>query len=136
MVKLGCVCFSVKYFQVKIFSGNRNIFKCLVAFQKMFWKIFYGVWLYSWKYYKKHIFYFLLQFSHIFLASKQIYSFNATKNQNKNFFYSQTRQIEKEREWGKERIGVNGGQRRPDQVGLGVEWSGLVVGDGQISDVE
>ena len=29
-------CFpSVKYFQVKIFSGNENIFKYLVAFQKM-----------------------------------------------------------------------------------------------------
>ena len=26
---------SVKYFQVKIFSGNENIFKCLIAFQKI-----------------------------------------------------------------------------------------------------
>ena len=31
---------------------------------------------------------------------------------------------------------MNGGRRRPDQVGLGVEWSGLVVGDGQINDVK
>ena len=29
-----------------------------------------------------------------------------------------------------------GGRWRPDRVGLGVEWSGLVVGGGQISDVE
>ena len=120
-------------FQCKIFSGNENIFKCLVAFQKIFWKIFSCVWLYSWKYYKKHIFYLLLQFSHIFSASKQIYSFNATKNQNKNFFYSQTHLIEKERERGEERIGVNGGRRWLDQVGLGVKWSGLVIGGGQIS---
>ena len=37
---------------------------------------------------------------------------------------------------GKREIGVDGGRRRPDWVGLGVEWSGLVVCDGQISDVE
>ena len=43
---LGCVCFDVKYFsgvkyfQVKIFSGNENIFKCLVAFEKCFEKYF------------------------------------------------------------------------------------------------
>ena len=37
---------------------------------------------------------------------------------------------------GKREIGVDGGWRRPDRVGLGVEWSGLVVSDGQISDVE
>ena len=36
----------------------------------------------------------------------------------------------------KERSEFHGGQRRPDQVGLGVEWSGLVVGSGQIGDVE
>ena len=53
IVELGCVCFSVKYFsgvkyfQVKIFSGNENIFKYFVAFQKMFEKIFSGVWLCS-----------------------------------------------------------------------------------------
>ena len=29
----------------KIFSGKENIFKCLVAFKKMFWKIFSSVWL-------------------------------------------------------------------------------------------
>ena len=31
---------------------------------------------------------------------------------------------------------MDGGWRRPDQVGLGVEWSGLVVSGGQIRDVE
>jgi len=31
--------------ECKIFSGKENIFKCLVTFQKMFWKIFYSVWL-------------------------------------------------------------------------------------------
>ena len=36
-----------KYFPEMLFSGKENIFKCLVAFQKIFWKIFSGVWLYS-----------------------------------------------------------------------------------------
>ena len=31
-------------------------------------------------------------------------------------------------------IRVNGGQRGPDRVGLGVEWSGLVIGGGQIGN--
>ena len=57
----------------KIFSGKKNIFKCLVAFQKMFWKIFSGVWLCSWKYQRKHIFYLLLTFSQ--LLNKYIISF-------------------------------------------------------------
>ena len=39
------------YFPKMLFSGKENIFKCLVAFQKMLWKIFSGVWLYGWKYY-------------------------------------------------------------------------------------
>ena len=47
---------------------------CLVAFQKMFQKIFFGVWLCSWKYHRKHIFYFLLTFSHIFSVAKRIYN--------------------------------------------------------------
>ena len=34
-----------KYFPEMLFSGKENIFKCLVAFQKMFWKIFSSVWL-------------------------------------------------------------------------------------------
>ena len=38
----------------------------------MLWKIFSSVLLCSWKYYRKHIFYLLLTFSHIFSASKQI----------------------------------------------------------------
>ena len=36
---------------------------CLVVFQKMFRKIFSDVWLCSWKYHRKHIFYLLLTFS-------------------------------------------------------------------------
>ena len=36
----------------------------------------------------------------------------------------------------KERSEFHGGQRRPDRVGLGVEWNGLVVGGSQIGDVE
>ena len=47
---------------------------CLVAFQKMFRKIFSDVWLCSWKYHRKHIFYFLLTFSHIFSITKRIYN--------------------------------------------------------------
>ena len=51
----------------------------------------------------------------------------------------------REKEWqiegkrdrsGKREIIVDGGQWRPDRVGLGVEWSGLVVGGDQIDDVE
>ena len=47
---------------------------CLVAFQKYFQKIFSGVWLCSWKYHRKHIFYLLLTFSHIFSVAKRIYN--------------------------------------------------------------
>ena len=69
-----------------LFSGKENIFKCFVAFQKMFWKIFSGVWLCSWKYYRKHIFYLLLTFSQ--LPNKYIISFipqyrNTNKTQKK-----------------------------------------------------
>ena len=53
------------YFPEMLFSGKENIFKCLIAFQKMLWKIFSGVWLYCWKYHRKHI----------FSAAKQIYNF-------------------------------------------------------------
>ena len=48
-----------------LFSGKENVFMCLVVFQKMFRKIFSDVWLCSWKYHRKHIFYLLLTFSHI-----------------------------------------------------------------------
>ena len=76
----------VKYFPEMLFSGKENIFKCLVAFQKMFWKIFSGVWLCSWKYHRKHIFYLLLTFSQ--LPKKYIISFipqyrNTNKTQKK-----------------------------------------------------
>ena len=47
---------------------------CLIAFQKMFRKIFSDVWLCSWKFHKKHIFYLLLTFSHIFSIAKRIYN--------------------------------------------------------------
>ena len=49
MVEMVRLCWlDVKYFpKRKIFSGKENIFKCLVAFQKIFWKIFSDVWLYS-----------------------------------------------------------------------------------------
>ena len=57
-----------------LFSGKENIFMCLIAFQKMFQKIFYDVWLCFWKYHRKHIFYLLLTFSHIFLVAKRIYN--------------------------------------------------------------
>ena len=57
-----------------LFSEKENVFMCLVAFQKMFRKIFSGIWLCSWKYHRKHIFYLLLTFSHIFLVAKRIYN--------------------------------------------------------------
>ena len=36
-----------RYFPEMLFSGKENIFMCLVAFQKMFRKIFFDVWLCS-----------------------------------------------------------------------------------------
>ena len=63
-----------RYFPKMLFSGKENVFMCLVAFQKMFRKIFSDVWLCSWKYHRKHIFYLLLTFSHIFLVTKRIYN--------------------------------------------------------------
>ena len=57
-----------------LFSRKENVFMCLVVFQKMFRKIFSSVWLCSWKYHRKHIFYLLLTFSHIFSVAKQIYN--------------------------------------------------------------
>ena len=63
-----------RYFPEMLFSRKENVFMCLVAFQKMFWKIFSDVWLCSWKYHRKHIFYLLLTFSHIFLVTKWIHN--------------------------------------------------------------
>ena len=57
-----------------LFSEKKNVFMCLVAFQKMFRKIFSDVWLCFWKYHRKHIFYLLLTFSHIFSVAKRIYN--------------------------------------------------------------
>ena len=70
-----------KYFSEMLFSGKENIFKCLVAFQKMFWKIFSSVWLCSWKYHRKYIFYLLFTFSQ--LPNKYIISFLNTETQKK-----------------------------------------------------
>ena len=70
-----------------LFFEKENVFMCLVAFQKMFWKIFSGIWLCSWKYHRKHIFYLLLTFS--WLPNEYIISFlpqyrNTNKTQKKN----------------------------------------------------
>ena len=68
-----------------LFSGKENVFMCLVAFQKMFRKKFSDVWLCSWKYHRKHIFYLLLTFSR--LLNDYIISFipqNTNKTQKKN----------------------------------------------------
>ena len=70
-----------------LFSGKENVFMCLVAFQKNFRKIFSDVWLYSWKYHRKHIFYLLLTFSQ--LPNKHIMSFipkNSNKTQKRSYF--------------------------------------------------
>ena len=55
----------------------------LVAFQKIFQKIFFDVWFCSWKYHRKHIFYLLLIFSHIFSVAKRIYNTFIPQNTNK-----------------------------------------------------
>ena len=57
---------------------------CLVAFQKMFRKIFSDVWLCSWKYHRKHIFYLLLTFSHIFSVTKRIHNIIHSSKQKQN----------------------------------------------------
>ena len=54
-----------------LFSGKENVFMCLVAFQKMFRKIFSDVWLCSWKYHRKTHF---LLVAHIFLVTKRLYN--------------------------------------------------------------
>ena len=36
----------------------------------------------------------------------------------------------------RERLEFCGGRQQPDRVGLGVEWSGLVVGGGQIDNIK
>ena len=70
-----------------LFFGKENVFMCLVAFKKKFRKIFSDVWLYSWKYHRKHIFYLLLTFSQ--LPNKHIMSFipkNSNKTQKDSIF--------------------------------------------------
>ena len=65
---------------------------CLVAFQKIFRKIFSDVWLCSWKYHRKHIFYLLLTFS--WLPNEYIILFipqNTNKTQKKIIKSGQTK---------------------------------------------
>ena len=67
-----------------LFFGKENVFMYLVAFQIMCRKIFSDVWLCSWKYHRKHIFYLLLTFSR--LSNEYIISFipqNTNKTQKK-----------------------------------------------------
>ena len=76
-----------RYFPKMLFSGKENVFMCLVAFQKMFRKIFFDVWLCSWKYHRKHIFYLLLTFSQ--LPNEYVLSFipkNTNKTQKRSHF--------------------------------------------------
>ena len=76
-----------RYFPEMLFSEKENVFMCLVAFQKNFRKIFSNVWLYSWKYHRKYIFYLLLTFSQ--LPNKHIMSFipkNSNKTQKDSIF--------------------------------------------------
>ena len=75
-----------------LFFGKENVFMCFVAFQKMFQKIFSDVWLCSWKYHRKHIFYLLLTFSQ--LPNEYIISFipqNTNKTQKKIIKSEQTK---------------------------------------------
>ena len=74
-----------------LFLEKENISKCFVTFQKMFWKIFSGVWLCFWKYQRKNIFSLLLTFSQ--LPNKYIISFlnietQETKPRKKKFIKS------------------------------------------------
>ena len=68
----------------------------------MLWKIFSSVWLYSWKYYRKHIFYLLLIFSQ--LLNKYIISFLSPQTQKKqNPKKKKSSNLVKLREEGRER---------------------------------
>ena len=70
-----------------LFLEKENVFMRLIAFQKMFRKIFSNVWLCSWKYHKKHIFYLLLTFSQ--LPNEYIISFipkSTNKTQKRSHF--------------------------------------------------
>ena len=72
----------------------------LVVFQTMFRKIFSDVWLCSWKYHRKHIFYLLLTFSR--LPNDYIISFipqNTNKTQKKIIKSEQTKVRSRSREY-------------------------------------
>ena len=68
-----------KYFPEMLFSGKENIFQYLVVFQNIFWKIFSGVWLYSWKCSKKTQFYHVSYIFLHFLSFQTNISSNPTK---------------------------------------------------------
>ena len=89
--KQSLIKFRLRLVRVKVFLENilffgnaifrkGNVFMSLVAFPKMFRKIFSDVWLCSWKYHRKHIFYLLLTFSR--LPNEYIISF-ISQNTNK-----------------------------------------------------
>ena len=118
-----------------LFSAKENIFKCLVAFQKMFWKIFSSVWLCSWKYHRKHIFYLLLTFSHIFSVVKKIYNIipqyrntKATKPKKKNSSnLVKLREEGRERgNWVRSRGEITRRRRRRDRAALESTFAWLV----------
>ena len=98
-----------RYFPEMLFSGKENVFMCLVAFQKMFLKIFSDVWLCSWKYRRKHIFYLLLTFSHIFSVTKRIHNIIHSSKHKQNLEKNhqiRTNEGEIERSFDRDRHGV------------------------------
>ena len=95
-----------------LFLEKENIFKCLVAFQKMFWKIFFGVWLCSWKYHRKHIFYLLLTFSHIFLTAKR----NKTQKKNSSNLVRLREEGRERGDWIRSRGKITRWMRRRDHA--------------------
>ena len=94
------------YFSEMLFSEMENIFKCLVAFQKMLWKIFSGVWLYGWKSYFLQIFHTAIQ--------PKVANFDNQKpqppkhhhhNNNKNQNHTEIKITERERSVGRRSVG-------------------------------
>ena len=125
-----------KYLSEMLFSEKKNIFKYLVTFQKIFWKIFYSIWLFCWKCFRKFIFIMFLTFS---LRSKQILlpiikiykQHKKQKSKQKHHLFTNSMRGGRKSERLRERENRSGWRRwRLDRVGLGVEWNGLVVGGG------
>ena len=107
------------------------MFSCVwLHFKKMFRKIFSGVWLCSWKYHRKHIFYLLLTFSHIFSAAKRIYNIihssiqTQTKPRKKII---KSGQIERRRK--RERLlgSTRGCDRRESKIAIGAVLREIVI---------